>query len=125
MSIDSDIFDMVEYLEDDGTNDKGLMVALFERITDYIKKLEFNNEELGVQAAALKAAIVVKASDINITSPGGVRNYIHLELKHFDKEEMNKLFAAKGGKGNKGNKRPDMQPGGKTYEKRWGKAKKV
>jgi hypothetical protein len=45
--------------------------------------------------------------------------------KQIDDELINRHFASKGGKGNKGKERPDMKPGGKTYEKRWGKAKKV
>ena len=45
--------------------------------------------------------------------------------KLIDDKLISKHFAAKGGEGNKGNKRPDMKKGGKTWLKGWGKAKKV
>ena len=45
--------------------------------------------------------------------------------KMIDDKLVNRHFAAKGGEANKGNKRPDMKKGGKTWLKRWGKAKKV
>ena len=45
--------------------------------------------------------------------------------KPIDEKLINRHFAAKGGEANRGNERPDMKKGGKTWEKRWGKAKKV
>ena len=40
--------------------------------------------------------------------------------KPIDGDLISKHFAAKGGKANKKGKRPDLQKGGATYEKRWG-----
>lgn len=123
MSLDDDYFDLRAFVEKHDKKD-GYYAEALNNINDFNNEVSRENKELGRQLAALKAAIVVKASDINITDMFGEGRYIHLELKHLDEDEMSKHFAAKGGKANKGNERPDMKKGGKTYEKRWGKAKK-
>jgi hypothetical protein len=45
--------------------------------------------------------------------------------KLIDDKLVSKHLGSKGGKADKKGKRPDLQKGGSTWEKRWGKAKKV
>ena len=82
MSIDDDFFDLRHYLEEDGSpRNRPAMVPVLDRIEELQNTLIAERDELGRQVAALKAAIVVKASDVRITEPFGSERYINLELK--------------------------------------------
>lgn len=82
MSIDDDFFDLQRYIEEDGSpRNRSAMLPVLDRVQEFHNSLIQERDELGRQNAALKAAIVVKASDIKITDVLGQGRYIHLELK--------------------------------------------
>ena len=81
MSIDDDFFDLEHYIdEDESTRNKDCMKAILGRIQKYTNTLIQERDEYARQAAALKAAIVVKSSDVRITDYFGDGRYINLEI---------------------------------------------
>lgn len=79
MSIDDDYFDLVAFIEKNDNKDGYYKTAL-DNINDFNNEVSRENKELGRQVVSLKAAIVVKASDIKITDIFGEGRYINLEL---------------------------------------------
>ena len=85
MSLQDDIFDLQDYLEDGASpSDKG-MLRTFNGIIEYINIIEADNQEMKAQVGALSKVLIVN-NGFRITEAGALHcKYIHITIDGTEK----------------------------------------